>query len=128
MAVPLNIIKPGDSHSELSGAAIGQYDCVIYSAEGKVVKSDGTNKRGVGFMHTGKATAANEHIDVFTSGIVWARAAAAVTAGAELETAADGEVQDAGVGDFIVGIAKTAAAGANELVAVQIELYEKAAS
>ncbi|GAG34295.1 unnamed protein product, partial [marine sediment metagenome] len=99
--------------------------CVVYASEGEVKKSTGTNEFGLGFVHLGSATAALQHIDVFTSGIVWARAAAAIAAGAEVETAADGEVQTAGSSDFVVGFALTACDNANELVAVKICFYEK---
>ena len=128
MAIPLNIVNPGHSFPALADAAISQYDCVIGASEGEVKKSDGVNKRGIGFVHEGSATTALQHLDVFVSGVVWARAAAAITIFDELETAADGEVQTAGVGDFIVGIALGAAAGANEKIPVLIAFYEKAAS
>ena len=77
MAVPLNIINPGHSYPALADAVINQHDCVMHASEGEVKKSDGVNKRGIGFVHTGEATAALQHIDVFVSGVVWARAAAA---------------------------------------------------
>jgi hypothetical protein len=130
MALQYNPIAPGGSYSMRAGAAIDQYNVVIVGAsEGLVIESSAVDQVALGFMHTGKATAANEHVDVFYSGVVWARAAAAITYGDRLETAADGEVQTAGVGNNCCGIALGAAAAADELVPVLITLgVETAAS
>lgn len=128
MAVPLNIINPGHSYPAIAGALINQYDCVKRSADGKVIKTAAANDGASGFVHTDEATAANEHLDVYTSGIVWARAAGAITADDWLEATADGEVQTEtpadGVDQEIVGRALAAAAGANELVPVLISFFK----
>jgi hypothetical protein len=128
MALPEHIINPGGSYPALAGAAIGQYDCVkLGAADGKVIKTSAANDAGIGFIHTGKATAADDHVTIYYSGVVWARAAGSITAGDLLEATADGEVTTEtpadGIDQNIVGRALTASAGANELVAVLIMLF-----
>ena len=123
MALAYNPISPGRSYSARAGAAIDQHNAVkVGATEGLVIETSGTNQRCVGFLHTGKATAANDHVDVYVSGIVWARVAAAVTLGDFLETAADGELQTAGVSNETCAIALSTAAGENEVIPVLITL------
>ena len=127
--VDYNPIKPGDSFSARAGAAIDQYNCVkIGATEGLVIETAGANEAGIGFMHTGKATAANDHVTVYTSGVVWARAAGSVTYGDILEATTDGEVTTEtpanGVDQNVVGTALGAADAGNELIPVLIQIYK----
>jgi hypothetical protein len=94
----------------------------VGASEGLVIETSAVNERVVGFMHTGKATAANDHVTLYVTGVVWARAAAAITFGDPLESAADGEVQTAGVSNLTCGIALGTADAANELIPVLITL------
>jgi len=129
MALLYNPIAPGQSFSARAGAAIDQYNCVkIGATEGLVIETASANDAGIGFMHTGKATAANEHVDVYISGVVWARAGDAITYGDYLEATSDGEVVTEtpanGVDQNIVGIALGAAAAADELIPVLITIFK----
>jgi|SRR3972149_133958 len=127
MALPMNTISPGPGFPMEAGGAISKYDLVkLHSAEGAVVKTAGDNEEGMAFVHTDSA-ASGEAVTCYRSGIVWARAAAAITLGDELMSAADGEVKVraavAGTVYNVVGRALGAAAGADELVPVAIEFY-----
>ena len=128
-ALQKNPIAPGGSFSALSGAAIDQYNVVkVDSTEGRVIETSGTDQKAVGFMHTGSASAANEHVDVYYSGVVWARCVTTVTVGDYLETAADGEVQTAGTSNLVCGQALAASEGSDQLIPVLIMFFELAAS
>jgi hypothetical protein len=121
--VDYNPIAPGLSFSARAGAAIDQYNAVIVGAsEGLVIESSGTSQVALGFLHDGKADAANDHVTVYISGVVWARAAGAITYGDRVQTAADGEVTAGAAGKNICGIALGVADAANELVPVLITL------
>lgn len=127
MALTYLPIAPGDSHSARAQAAIDQYNCVkIGTAEGTVIETSAANDIGIGFMHTGKATAANEHVTIYTSGVVWARASDTVSYGDYLEATADGEVVTQtpanGVLQNIVGIALGAGV-TDEIIPVQIHIF-----
>lgn len=129
MGVNTDIINPGHAYPARAGAVIDKYDCVTGgTAEDEVIKTSGANLKILGFVHTGKATAAGQGISVYISGFVWGRSAAAISRAAYLESAADGEVVTetpaSGVDQEIGGVAYTAAAGANELLAVQIRLFK----
>ena len=126
--VDYNPIAPGLSFSARAGAAIDQYNVVkVGASEGLVIETAGTGEVALGFMHTGKATAANDHVTVYISGVVWARAVGAVTYGDLLQTQADGEVGAGAAGKAVCGIALGVADAANELVPVLITMgaYEE---
>lgn len=124
--VDYNPIAPGQSYSARAGAAIDQYNCVIVGAsEGLVIESSGTDEQSVGFLHTGKATAANDHVTVYVTGVVWARAAGAITLGATVQTAADGEVGAGATGKRSCGIALGVADAADELIPILIAFQDQ---
>lgn len=129
MAVGNDPVKPGGSYGMEVETAITQYDVVkLGTGDGKVVKTSAANDGAIGGVHTDKGPTVGQGITVFYSGIIWVRAAAAITANDWLEATVDGEVQTEtpanGVDQEICGRALAAAAGANELVPMLISLYK----
>ena len=122
-----DIISPGHSFSAQAYGAIEKYDTVVnHTTEGMVLKSAGDNAEAVGCVHTDSA-ATLEGITVFVSGVVYCRAAAAITVNTPVMSAADGEIKDcAAVADttyYIVGYAMGAAAAADEICPILIQLH-----
>ena len=123
----------GHAISVMAEAAINEaYACVkCGTADGTVIQtSDATGGVGFAKYETGKTFSVggaaqipiNTLIPVFTSGVVWAVAGAAVTKGAKLKSAAAGQVVDHTAGTAVVGVALTAAAAQHELVAVLVSI------
>ena len=126
---PHHFIKYGESFAAKAGAAIvAKYACVkLGGSAGEVIETAGVNERGIGFIkEEGTAVASGDHVAVYITGVVYAVAAAAISAGAPCETAAAGRVQTAGTGDDVVGYALAAAAGAGDAFPLLISLGELA--
>lgn len=88
---------------------------------GKVkLPSSGANVIGIAIGETDDSVAANDDVNVQIKDIGKWKAGAAISVGAELATDANGKAVTATSGDFIVGIALTAASAAGDLVQVQI--------
>jgi len=121
----------GQASSFTAEAAINEpYACVkLGTADGTVIQtSDAVGGIGFAKYETGKTFSVGAAaqipilmlIQVYTSGVVWAVAGAAVTKGAKLKSAAGGQVVDHTTGTAVVGTALTAAAAQHELVAVLV--------
>ena len=88
---------------------------------GKVkIPSAGANVIGIAIGETDDAVAAGADVDIQIKDIGKWKAGAAIAVGAELATDANGKAVTATAGQFIVGIAITAASAAGDLVQVQI--------
>ena len=88
---------------------------------GKVkLPSAGANVIGIAIGETDDAVAADADVDIQIKEIGKWVAGGAISVGAELATDANGKAVTATSGDFIVGIALTAATAAGDLVQVQI--------
>jgi hypothetical protein len=126
------ITYQGHAFSAVAGAAINEpFACVKISGTGVIQTSDATD--GIGFIkyETGYTynaaisvaqVASGTTVSVFTSGIVWAVAGAAITAGDKLKSAAGGQVVTHTTGVEVVGVALTAAAAQHELIAVLVSI------
>lgn len=82
--------------------------------------SAGDNVIGISIMETEEAIAAGEDVDIQIKDIGRWVAAEAVAVGDELATDATGKAVKAASGDFIVGVALSAATAAGTFVTVQI--------
>lgn len=135
ITIPEELITyKGDAISVYAGAAINEpYACVkMHSAAGQVVQtSDAVGGIGFAKYDTGMTynvasstaqIASGTLITVFTSGVVWAVAGAAISIGDKLKSAAGGQVVPHTSGVAFVGVALTAAAAQHELVAVLVSI------
>lgn len=113
---------------EAEGTFTRKYSCVIPGTAAHQVKvSAGDNAANVlGFTAEGPPTAGDK-VAVFMSGVVWATAAAAITAMSECMSAAAGEIKaKAAVATTtynIVGTALLAAAAQGDLVPLRVNFY-----
>lgn len=105
------ITKP--ANADLSS---NQFYAVDINSSGKIVVASAAGQRVLGILQN-KPTA-NQGAGVAVGGVSKAVAAAAITAGALLTTAADGRLQTATSGQFVVGRAVSAAGAANQLVEI----------
>ena len=96
-----------------------RYRALAVSNGALVLPAAGANALGIAIGETDDVSA-GEDMTVQIKDIGKWEAAAAVAAGAELATDADGKAVAAASGKFIVGVALTAATAAGDIVQVQI--------
>lgn len=113
--------SPGASVTYTAGAAITGGQVVFLSAAGQVSLTAGASAVVVGVAS--RDVAAGELVEVFRGGVQRCVAAAAITVGQPLKSAASGRVTPMTIGtdpqDQYIGFALTAAAGAASVLDVQ---------
>jgi len=125
--------------AEKAGAAIT--DCrnklLAYDSDGNVVlATDGTKPIvGIAIIEAGindisgaesGKVAVGDDVDIQIKDIGYAIASAAIAKGAEVTATTGGLVKTATAGEYVVGVALSAATAANDYVRVQISKYQKA--
>ena len=122
---------------EEAGAAIADVrnKVLVYDANGKAVLATDGSKPYIGIAiieagyndidgaESGKV-AAGDDIDIQIKDIGRVLAGAAIAKGAELAADANGKVVTASSGDYVLGVALSAASAADEYVRVQIRQYK----
>ena len=125
-------INPSPTVVFPANAAITGARCVAVTLTGGklALPSAGASVLGISIGETDDNVAANEDITVQIKDIGKWIAGEAIAAGDELATNAAGKAVKATAGDFVVGVALTAAAASGSLVQVQISKsgYKPAAS
>ena len=110
--------------SGVSGSAVEIYRLVTLSSDGQYDQVADATERPAGV--SAESVAADQELPIAlpNGAIVKLEAGAAIAVGAELEAAGDGSgraiTHTSGVGDFIVGVAVTAASGSGEIIEVQL--------
>ena len=123
---------------EKAGAAIA--DCrnklLCYDNDGNVVVATNGTKPIVGIaiieagindisgVESGKV-AAGDDVDIQIKDIGYVIASAAIAKGAEVTATTGGLAKTASAGDFVIGIALSAATAANDYIRVQVAKYQK---
>lgn len=111
---------PGRTVTKLAAADLSasQYRFVVLNGSGRAaVPAAGARAFGV----LQNAPASGAAATIMEEGISKVAAAAAIAAGALVATAADGRAVTAVTGNVVLGLAQTAAGGAGELIAVQLQ-------
>lgn len=118
----------GIAAADLSDA---EFLAVKFDASGKIVKASTAGENVLGLLGAEEGNrSAGDTVSVQIKECGLWKASAAIAAGAELATTADGKCATATGGQFITAIALEAASAANEVIKVQIVKagYKPAAS
>ena len=95
-----------------------QYHCVKLSSGKAVLCAAGEDALGV----LQNKPSLGEAAVYMRLGLSKCAAAAAIAEGASVAAAADGRIETAGSGDYVIGKAKAAAAGAGSIISVELTL------
>lgn len=111
---------PGRQVTKLAAADLrtSQYRFVVLNGSGRAALP-ALGARAVGVLQNMPNN--GEAATIMEEGISKVVAAAAIAAGANVTTAADGRAAVPAVGNAILGIAQTAAGGAGEIISVQLQ-------
>lgn len=112
------------SAADLS-AAEAQYRAVKLDANGDVIAASAQGERVLGILYNKPAVGHEADVRI---GQCLCKAGAAVNEGDPLTVQADGDLEPAATGDFVVGVAITAAGGAGEYFTALIQPVTGAAS
>lgn len=124
MALPNDVICPGDPVAFIAGEALAANLCVFFSAAATVKKTTATTDIGVGFVRS--AAASGARVDIIQSGITWGMASAAIAQNAIVVGTAGGKLVTlpASTGTYYaVGYAVNAAAADTELFPVLVSFF-----
>jgi hypothetical protein len=109
---------PGQSYE--AGAAVTKYRFVKQTAANTVTNATAQGERVIGVAAedavSGGAIGVYQLVD---GGIIPVEASAAISAGADVTTGADGRAETSASGDVVAGVAVEAASGAGHVIAIR---------